>query len=58
MNIRVNPTSGIAEIQVDEDEWRPVEDVAADASKENKSLRNYILEHYGRVIERTVPRAS
>ena len=52
MIIRTNPDSGVAEIQVDEDVWRPVEEVANEASDDNKTLRTYLLEKYGRVIER------
>ena len=55
MNIRTNPDTGVAEIQVGEDEWRPIEEVALEATEANKSLRTFIQEKYGRVIERPLP---
>ena len=51
MNTRINPDSGIAEIQVDDDMWRSVEDVVIEAGRKDQSLRTYLQEEYGRIIE-------
>lgn len=49
MNLRLNTETGKAEIQVGEDEWVNAEEAMLQATKENKSLRTYIEEQYGRV---------
>jgi hypothetical protein len=49
MNIRTNVD--VVEIQVDEDEWRPIEDISLEASNADRSVRVYILERYGKVID-------
>ncbi len=51
MKIRTNPETEVPEVQVKEDEWRSIEEVHKEASGEDKTLRTYILEHYGKVIE-------
>ena len=51
MNIRTNPDTDVAEVQVGEDEWISIEEAMEHARVENKSLRTYIVEKYGRVFE-------
>ena len=51
MKIRTNPDTEVPEVQVDEDVWRPIDEVAEEASREDKTVRGYLMEHYGRVID-------
>lgn len=53
MNIRIDPDTGEAQIQIGEDEWVSIEDLSHMAGE--RSLRTYLLERYGKVYEPDQP---